>query len=65
MAEALQYVGKLSGIKVRYAAPANDNIRVTMSLKDIPVGECIRFIANIANLTITYDEGGVSLAPKN
>ena len=65
VAEALQYVGKLSGIKVRYAAPANDNIRVTMSLKDIPVGECIRFIANIANLTITYDEGGVSLAPKN
>ena len=63
-AEALQFVGHLSGIKVRYAVPAKDDSRVTMRLKDAPANECFQYIANIANLTVTYDAGGACFEPK-
>lgn len=62
--EALQFVGKLSGIKVRYAVPAKDDPRVTMRLKDVPAHECFQYIATIANLTVTYDDGGACFEPK-
>ena len=64
VAQAIQSVSKLSGVKTHYAAPTQGDLSITMSLTNITATEAFRYVADLANLTVSYKDDGAHFAAK-
>jgi hypothetical protein len=52
------------GINIVVKAGANTQARLTLSLKDVPVWEALRYVAELADLEIEATDDSIVLAPK-
>ena len=63
-AQAIQFVGAQSGVKVHYTALAKGDPTVTVSLNNSPAASAFQYIAAIANLAVEYKADGAYLTAK-
>ena len=63
VAKVIEFVGKLAKVKTHYAAPAKNDPVVTLNLKNAPAAEAFKYIAALANLTLTYQKDGAHFDP--
>ena len=64
VAVALKVISKETGIKVFYNPPKDDPTRITLSLKNVPASEALKYVTGLANLKFIYKEDGVHVTPK-
>ena len=62
--DAFKMFTTATGIKVFYTPPKNDHVVLTLSLKDVPASEALKYIAALAELKFTYKDDGVYVVPK-
>ena len=62
--EALQTVGRLSGVAVHITAPPLHNFAFTVTWKNISADHAFNAIAQMVHLTVTYKEDGVYFTPE-
>ena len=58
--DALKRIEKLSGVKIKYTAPATDP-KVSVNLKNIPVSEALKYVTSLANLRFRYAADAVEV----
>ena len=63
-AQAIQFVGAQSGVKVHYTAPAKDAPIVTVSLNNVSAASAFQYIAAMANLAVEYKADGAYFTAK-
>ena len=73
VAEALEFLGKKiaaaspNSAKVNIVQQLNDaekETKITLSLSNIAASETLRYVADLANLTVTYEKFAVVVRPK-
>ena len=57
--EVLKSFTEETGINVIYAVPPDDKRTISLSLRNIPASELIKYIGQLAKLKFTYEEDGV------
>ena len=62
--DALKMFTTATGIKVFYVPPKDDNVKLTLSLTNVPASEALKYITELANLKFTYKKDGVHVTPK-
>jgi len=62
VAQTLQFISDVSGVKVHYTAPAKGDL-ITLNVKDIPAAEALKYVARLSNLSIIYKDDGAYLTP--
>ena len=62
-AKVIAFVGKLAGVKTHYDAPAKNDPVVTLNLTGAPAADAFKYIAALANLTLTYQKDGAHFDP--
>ena len=62
-AKVIEFVGKLAKVKTHYDAPAKNDPVVTINLTSAPAAEAFKYIAALANLTLTYQKDGAHFDP--
>ena len=64
VAVALQIISMEAGIKVFYTPPKKDSTRITLSLRDVPATEALKYVTGLANLKFIFKEDGVHVTPQ-
>jgi hypothetical protein len=57
--DALKAISTQTGIKVFFVPPKNNTNKLTVSLKNVPASEALKYVTLLANLKFTYEEDGV------
>ena len=63
VADALKIIEEKSGLKVFYVPAADESGRVSLSMRNMPASELLRFIAAMAGSQVTYEADGAHLRP--
>ncbi len=60
-AEALKAISAMSGIEIFYTPMPGDKPDITVSLRNIPTSEALRYITGLSGLGFAYESKGVRI----